>query len=263
MHEKPIYLDYNATTPVDHEVAAAMQPYLSDYFGNPSSSHSYGFETRKAVKSARSQIALLLNCHSDKIVFTSGGTESNNYAIKGTAYKLRNKGNHIITSTIEHPAVLEVCSYLEKEGFRITYVPVNTAGMIDLEQLEKSITKDTILITVMHANNETGTIQPVSLISKMARLRNIIFHTDAAQTVGKINTDIQQLGVDLLSIAGHKFYGHKGIGALYIRSGIEPEKLIHDTDHGKNRRAGTENVMEIVELGKACEIAKRDLRNNC
>jgi cysteine desulfurase len=262
MHEKPIYLDYNATTPVDHEVAAAMQPYLSDYFGNPSSSHSYGFETRKAVESARSQISLLLNCCPDEIVFTSGGTESNNYAIKGTAFKLRNKGNHIITSTIEHPAVLEVCSYLEKEGFRITYVPVNAAGMIDLEQLEKSITKDTILITIMHANNETGTIQPVSIISKTARSRNIIFHTDAAQTIGKINTDIQQLGVDLLSIAGHKFYGPKGIGALYIRSGIEPEKLIHGAGHEKNRRAGTENVMEIVGLGKACEIAKRDLKKN-
>jgi len=259
VHAKPIYLDYNATTPVDHEVAAAMQPFLSDHFGNPSSLHQYGLTTREAVESARQKVASLLNCHPDEIVFTSGGTESNNYAIKGIAYKLRSKGNHIITSAVEHPAVLEVCSYLEKEGFRITYNPVNDAGIIDLEQLEKSITKETILITIMHANNETGTIQPVSLISKMARSRNIFFHTDAAQSVGKINVDVQQLGVDLLSIAGHKFYGPKGIGALFIRSGIILEKLIHGADHEKNRRAGTENVLEIVGLGKACEIAKRDL----
>lgn len=262
MQTKPIYLDYNATTPVDPEVAAAMQPFLSDYFGNPSSSHQYGFETRKAVESARSKVATLLNCNHDEIVFTSGGTESNNYAIKGTVYRLRDKGNHIITSVIEHPAVMEVCSYLEKEGFTITYIPVNTEGIIDLELLEQSIAKDTILITIMHANNETGTIQPVSQIADLARSKNIIFHTDAAQTSGKINVDVQQLGVDLLSLASHKLYGPKGIGALFIRSGVTLEKLIHGADHEKNRRAGTENVMEIVGFGKACEVAKRDLEQH-
>ncbi|KPK87929.1 MAG: selenide, water dikinase [Bacteroides sp. SM23_62_1] len=258
MDKKTIYLDYNATTPVDPEVAAAMQPYLFGHFGNPSSSHQYGFEARKAVESAREKIALLLNCNHDEIVFTSGGTESNNYAIKGIAYALRDKGNHIITSAIEHPAVLNVCSYLEKYGYAVTYVPVDTFGIIDLERLEKSIRKGTILITIMHANNETGTIQPVEQIAELARSRKIFFHTDAAQTTGKISVDVQKLRVDLLSLAGHKLYGPKGIGALYIRSGIDLEKLIHGADHEQNRRAGTENVMEIVGLGKACEIARRD-----
>lgn len=261
MQTKPIYLDYNATTPLDPEVAAAMQPFLSDYFGNPSSSHQYGFETRKAIESARLKIAGLLNCDQDEIVFTSGGTESNNYAIKGTAYKFRDKGKHIITSAIEHPAVLEVCLYLEKEGFSVTYIPVSGAGIIDLDFLEKSITNETILITIMHANNETGTIQPVQQIAELARSRNITFHTDAAQTAGKISVDVQQLGVDLLSLAGHKLYGPKGIGALFIRSGIMLEKFMHGADHEKNRRAGTENVMEIIGLGKACELAKRDFES--
>jgi cysteine desulfurase len=262
MQKKPIYLDYNATTPVDPEVAEAMKPFLTDFFGNPSSMHLYGFEARKAVESARINVASLLNCVPDEIVFTSGGTESNNFAIKGIAEELQGEGRHIITSAIEHPAVMEVCAYLEKTGFSITYIPVNSYGIIDINQLKEAIQNNTILITVMHANNETGTIQPIAEIAHLARSKKIVFHTDAAQSVGKIKVDVRQLGVDMLSLAGHKLYGPKGIGALYIRSGIMPRKLIHGADHERNRRAGTENVMEIAGLGKACEIAERDLDKN-
>ena len=259
MQEKPIYLDYNATTPVDPGVAETMRPFLTDYFGNPSSSHVYGFEARKAVESARISVASLLNCAPDEIVFTSGGTESNNFAIKGIAEEFQKKGRHIITSAIEHPAVLEVCAYLEKNGFRVSYIPVHPSGIIDIARLREAIMDDTILITVMHANNETGTIQPIAAIADLARSKGIVFHTDAAQSVGKIKVDVRQLGVDLLSLAGHKLYGPKGIGALYIRSGMLPVKLMHGADHERNRRAGTENVMEIAGLGKACEIAERDM----
>ncbi len=257
-----IYLDYNATTPIDKEVAEAMQPYLDKYFGNPSSSHSYGIETKKTVEKARKQVANLINCKPSEIIFTSGGTESNNYAIKGIAYKNEQKGNHIITSTIEHPAVLEVCRYLETKGFNISYIPVNENGIINLTELEDAITPETILISVMHANNEIGSIQPIKEISEIAKKHNIIFHTDAAQSIGKHPADVQELGVDLLSIAGHKLYAPKGIGALYIREGIQLEKLIHGANHELNMRAGTENVLEISGLGKACEIAKRDLEKN-
>ena len=262
MQEKPIYLDYNATTPIDPEVAETMKPFLTDYFGNPSSSHLYGFEARKAVEFARLKVASLLNCAPDEIVFTSGGTESNNFAIKGIAEKLQDKGRHIITSVIEHPAVLEVCTYLEKSGFQVTYLPVHPSGIVDINQLHEAIQDDTILITVMHANNETGTIQPIEEIAHLAKSKKIVFHTDAAQSVGKIQVDVRQLGVDMLSLAGHKLYGPKGVGALYIRSGILPGKLMHGADHERNRRAGTENVLEIAGLGKACEIAERDLEKN-
>lgn len=262
MQGKPIYLDYNATTPVDQGVAEAMKPFLTDSFGNPSSYHFYGFEARKAVESARTKVASLLNCNADEVVFTSGGTESNNFAIKGIAEEFHKKGRHIITSAIEHPSVLEVCTYLEKAGFRVTYVPVHPSGIIDISKLREAIKDDTILITVMHANNETGTIQPIADIADLARSRDIVFHTDAAQSVGKIKVDVRLLGVDMLSLAGHKFYGPKGVGALYIRAGILPVKLIHGADHERNRRAGTENVMEIAGLGKACEIAERDLEKN-
>jgi len=262
MLAETIYLDYNATTPVDPEVAEIMKPFLTSCFGNPSSSHSFGLEARKAIESARKSVASLINCFPEEIVFTSGGTESNNFAIKGIAEKLQDRGRHIITSAIEHPAVMEVCTYLEKKGFHVTYVPVNPSGIIDISKLRKAVRKDTILITVMHANNETGTIQPIPEIAQVAKSHNIVFHTDAAQSIGKINVDVRQLGVDLLSIAGHKFYGPKGIGALYIRNGIMPAKLIHGADHETNRRAGTENVMEIAGLGKACEIAERDLEKN-
>lgn len=258
----PIYLDYNATTPIDREVVEAMRPYLEEYFGNPSSSHWYGIQAKKAIEKARKQVATLLNCQPDEVIFTSGGTESNNYAIKGSAFANRHKGNHIITSTIEHPAVIEVCKYLEVNGFEVTYIPVDEFGLVHVVEVEKAITPQTILITIMHANNEVGTIQPIPEITKLARQHGIIVHTDAAQSVGKIPTIIDELDVDLLSVAGHKLYAPKGIGALYIRHGTHLERLIHGADHEQDRRAGTENVLEIVGLGKACEIAKRDLGKN-
>ena len=257
-----IYLDYNATTPIASEVAEAMKPYLDQYFGNPSSSHSYGIETKTAVEKARKQIADLINCYPDEIVFTSGGTESNNYAIKGIALANKNKGNHIITSKIEHPAVIEVCKYLEKNGFEISYVEVDEFGIVNPKDVDKEVKPSTILISIMHANNETGSIQPIAKIAEIAKKHNIVFHTDAAQSLGKIEADVTKLGVDLLSIAGHKLYAPKGIGALYIKRGIKLEKLMHGADHEQNLRAGTENVLEIVGLGKAAEIAKRDLESN-
>ena len=257
-----IYLDYNATTPVDREVVDAMQPYLSTYFGNPSSAHSFGTETKIAVENARKQVAAIINCKPNEVIFTSGGTESNNYAIKGFAYANEHKGKHIITSTIEHPAVTEVCKYLENKGFHISYIPVDEFGLIQLDELEAAITPQTILISVMHANNEIGTIQPISEIGEIARKYHIAVHTDAAQSVGKYTVNVREMGVDLLSIAGHKLYAPKGIGALYIREGVALEKLIHGADHEQNKRAGTENVLEIVGLGKACEIAHRDLNKN-
>ena len=257
-----IYLDYNATTPVDREVVNAMQPYLNEYFGNPSSVHSYGAEAKSAVENARKQVAALINCHPGEIIFTSGGTESNNYAIKGFVYANENKGNHIITSSIEHPAVTEVCKYLETKGFDITYLQVDEFGLISLKDLESAITPRTILISIMHANNEIGTIQPIQEIAEIAHRHKIIFHTDAAQSVGKYPVDVTETGIDLLSVAGHKLYAPKGVGALFIRDGIVLEKLIHGADHEQNKRAGTENVSEIVGLGKACETAQRELSKN-
>jgi len=258
----PIYLDYNATTPIDKEVAGAMKPFLDELFGNPSSSHEFGIRTRKAVETARNQVAGLIGCLREEIIFTSGGTESNNFAIKGVALANRHKGNHIITTSIEHPAVIEVCRYLASNGFRITYLPVDEFGWVDPDNVKKAITSETILITVMHANNEVGTIQPVDEIGEIAKSHSILFHTDAAQSVGKIPVDVNRMKVDLLSIAGHKLYAPKGIGALYVRKGVKLEKLIHGADHEMNRRAGTENILEIAGLGKACEIAKRDLELN-
>jgi cysteine desulfurase len=258
----PIYLDYNATTPHDPAVMAAMQPYLTEYFGNPSSSYLYGIQSKEAVENARKQVASLLHCDPSEIVFTSGGTESNNYALKGVAFHYRHKGNHIITTQIEHPAILEVCKYLEKNGFEITHVPVNEYGIVRVSDVEAAITSKTILITVMHANNEVGSIQPIADIADLAKNRGILIHTDAAQSIGKIPTDIRSLGVDLLSIAGHKVYAPKGIGALYIRGGVKLNAIIHGAGQEQRRRPGTENVLEIVGLGKACEIAKRDVKNN-
>ncbi len=252
---KPIYLDYNATTPIAPEVADAMLPYLKGFFGNPSSAHFYGRQSKEAVDKARSQIALLLNCNANEIIFTSGGSESNNYALKGYAFANQDKGNHIITSAIEHPAITEVCKFLETKGFEITYLPVDKTGRVQLADVKKAIRKDTILISVMYANNEVGTLQPISEISKLAKEYNIVVHSDCAQAVGKVPVNIQELGVDLLTVAGHKLYGPKGIGALYIRKGIKLEKLIHGADHELNLRAGTENVLEIVGLGKASELA--------
>lgn len=257
-----IYLDYNATTPIDEEVAQTMRPFLDIYFGNPSSIHEYGVLAKKAVEKARTQVADLLNCNADEIVFTSGGTESNNYAIKGVAFQNQHKGNHIITSSIEHPAVIEVCKYLKIFGFEISYIEVDEFGMINPEMVEKAIKPQTILISIMHANNEVGTIQPISEIAKIAKKHNIIFHSDAAQSIGKIDCNVQSLGVDLLSVAGHKFYAPKGIGALYVKRGTKLQKQMHGADHEQNMRAGTENILEIAGLGKAAEIAKRNLAKN-
>ena len=252
-----IYLDYNATTPVDPLVAEAMRPYLDENFGNPSSIHEYGRTTRMAIELSRKQLGAFLGCNPDEVIFTSGGTESNNYALKGVASALRSKGNHIITSSIEHPSVTEVCKYLERSGFSITWLPVDEYGMVNPADVENAITSRTILVSIMHANNEVGTIQPIKDISRITSQKGIIFHTDAAQTCGKIDVRIDELGVDLLSVAGHKLYGPNGIGALYIRRGTQIEKLIHGADHEMNRRAGTENVMEIVGLGKTCDSSVR------
>ncbi len=249
-----LYLDYNATTPVDPAVADAMLPFMQSRFGNPSSIHEYGTLAKMAVEEARSQVARLLNCFPDEIIFTSGGTESNNHAIKGTAFALRQWGNHIITSVTEHPSVIEVCRFLEQNGFRVTWLPVDETGRVNPGLLEKSITPATILITVMHANNETGTIQPVEEIGAIAARHGIVFHTDAAQSTGKIPVDVRAMNASLLSVAGHKLYAPKGIGVLYIRRGITLEKMMHGADHEQNLRAGTENVISIVGLGKACEI---------
>jgi cysteine desulfurase len=259
---KPIYLDYNGTTPHAPEVVAAMRPFLDVEFGNPSSSHWYGIAPKQAVESARKQVAGILNCRPQELFFTSGGTESNNHAITGTARALRARGNHIITSAFEHPAVLEVCRYLEKDGFETTFLPVTADGLVDPAEVEKAIRPATILISIMHANNEVGTIQPLAQISQIAKEHGIVMHTDAAQSVGKIPTDVQDLGVDLLSVAGHKVYAPKGIGALYIRPPLKPEKFCHGAGQERGWRAGTENVLEIVGLGKACEIAARDLQRN-
>lgn len=253
-----IYLDYNATTPIDPEVAEAMMPYLTQYFGNPSSSHLYGQQTRQAVDQAREHVANLLYCQPDEIIFTGSGSEANNQAIKGVAEAQHNNGNHIITSRIEHPAVLQPCHYLEERGYEVTYLPVDNQGLVDLGDVRDAITERTILITIMHANNEVGTIQPVQEIGALARSKGILFHTDAAQSVGKIPVQVDALNVDLLSVAGHKLYAPKGVGALFVRSGIQIPPLIHGAGHEQGRRAGTENVLEIAGLGKACEIAHRD-----
>ncbi|OGP54495.1 MAG: cysteine desulfurase NifS [Deltaproteobacteria bacterium RBG_13_52_11] len=257
-----IYLDYNATTPIDKSVADAMLPYIQGNYGNPSSSHDYGIAAQKAVESAREQVASLLNANPKEIVFTSGGSESNNMVIKGVAYSFRERGNHIITSQIEHPAVLNPCKFLEKNGYEVTYLPVDGFGTVNPEDLAKAITSRTILVTIMHANNETGTIQPISAISRICRKKGVLFHTDAAQTVGKIPTRIDDLGVDFLSVAGHKLYAPKGVGALYIRDGIQIEPLIHGAGHENGRRAGTENVIFNVGLGRACEIASDWITDN-
>jgi cysteine desulfurase len=259
---KAIYLDYNATTPLDPETVEAMRPCLDEVFGNPSSTHIYGLEARAVVEEARGKVAAFLNGRPDEIVFTSGGTESNNHAIKGIAFAHRDRGNHIITSAIEHPAVTEVCHDLEGQGFRVTFLPVDDRGLVDVEALKRAITAETILVTVMHANNEVGTIQPIEEIASLVRGRGIFFHTDAAQSAGKIPVDVESLGVDLLSLAGHKLYAPKGIGALYIRQGTKIGKFMHGAGHERNLRAGTENVLEIAGLGKACETAKRDLDRN-
>jgi cysteine desulfurase len=258
----PIYLDYNATTPIAREVAEAMSPYLHERFGNPSSSHPYGVAAKRAVEHARAQVAGLIGCKPAEVIFTSGGTESNNYAIRGAVFSTRARGNHIITSAVEHPAVIEVCRWLETQGFRVTVLPVDGFGCVDPADLERAVTPETVLVTVMHANNEVGTIEPIVELAGIAHAAGALMHTDAAQSVGKIPVDVDELGVDLLSVAGHKLYAPKGVGALYVRAGTELAKLLYGADHEADRRPGTENVLEIAGLGAACEVAGRDLARN-
>jgi cysteine desulfurase len=259
---KPIYLDYNATTPLTSEVISAMLPFLEEHFGNPSSTHPYGQVTHKAVEKARAHVARLIQAKAEEIIFTSGGTESNNLAIRGLAKTLGGKGNHIITSAIEHPAVTEVCQVLANHGFEITTLPVDSCGKVSPSDLEAALKPDTILVSVMHANNEVGTIQPIKNLAALAHEAGALFHTDAAQSAGKLPVDVIALGVDLLSIAGHKLYAPKGVGALYIRKDVQLEKIIFGAGQEHGLRPGTENVLEIVGLGQAAQQAGRDLENN-
>jgi cysteine desulfurase len=253
-----VYLDYNASTPIDPAVAAAMRPFLEDHYGNPSSGHWASIGAKAALEIARGQVAALLGCHNDEIVFTSGGSEANNLALKGVFFALRDKGDHIITTRIEHPAIIEPCRFLERLGAQVTYLPVDRTGRIDPADLRQAITPRTVLVSVMHANNEVGTIEPIEDCARIVRQHGVLFHTDAAQSVGKIPTDVNELGVDLLSIAGHKLYAPKGVGALFVRRGVRLEPLIHGAGHEGGRRAGTESALLAVGLGKACELA-RDL----
>jgi cysteine desulfurase len=261
---EPIYLDYNATTPLDPAVVEAMLPYLRQHFGNPSSSHSYGKFTHDAVDRARGQVATLLGAQPDEIVFTSGGSEASNHAIKGCVFSSlrdlsRARDIHIITSAVEHPATREPCEFLKRLGCRLTIVPVDRFGRVDPDAVRKAIDRRTILITIMHANNEVGTLQPIREIAAIAHERGVLLHTDAAQSVGKMAVNVAELGVDLLTVAGHKLYAPKGVGALYVRRGVKLEPLIHGAGHENGRRAGTENVPYIVGLGTACELARQSL----
>ncbi|MEA3429052.1 MAG: cysteine desulfurase family protein, partial [Thermodesulfobacteriota bacterium] len=256
-----IYLDYNATTPIAPEVTNAMMPFVREEFGNPSSSYSLGIRAKQALEKARGQVAKLLGCESGEIVFTSGGSESNNMALKGVALSLRSRGRHIITTAIEHPAIFNPALFLMENGWDITFLPVNRSGSVDPDDVKKAIRKDTVLISVMHANNETGTIQPLQEIGRISREHGIFFHTDAAQSIGKIKTDVNDLCIDFLSVAGHKLYAPKGLGALYIRNGIEIVPLIHGGGQENGRRAGTENVILNVALGEACELAGKHLKD--
>jgi cysteine desulfurase len=254
-----IYLDHAATTPVKPVVMDAMIPYFTEHFGNPSSIYGMARESKKAIETARAQVAKALGAVPDEIYFTSGGSESDNWAIKGIAFANRKKGNHIITSAIEHHAVLHTCQYLEKEGFSVTYLPVDSSGLIDPQELEKAITDKTILISIMYANNEIGTIEPVAEIGAIAKKHKIYFHTDAVQAIGNVPIDVKAQNIDLLSLSAHKFYGPKGCGALYIRKGVKIDNLIHGGGQENRRRAGTENIAGIVGLGMAIELATVDI----
>ena len=252
---EPIYLDYNATTPLDPAVVDAMEPYLREHFGNPSSDHLYGYRARSAVNNARERLAALLQVEPDEVVFTGGGSEANNLAIKGIAYTRRDRGNHIITSAVEHPAVINTLHYLQQEGYRVTVLPVDPNGQVDVGQVADAITPETILISIMHANNEVGTTQPIRAIAEIAHARNVLVHTDAAQSVGKIPVVVPDLGADLLTVAGHKLYAPKGVGTLIVRRGLRLEPLIHGAGHEGGYRAGTENVPYLVGLGQAATLA--------
>ncbi len=253
---REIYFDYNASTPIDPAAAAVMRPLLEEGYGNPSSGHWASARAKAALECARGQVAALLGAEADEIVFASGGSEANNLALKGLFFRRRDRPSHIVTSQIEHPATLESCHFLERLGAKVTYLPVDGTGLIDPGDVRNAITKDTFLISIMHANNETGTIQPVTEIARIAREHGIPLHSDAAQSIGKIPARVDELGVDLLSIAGHKLYAPKGVGALYIRRGIAIEPLIHGAGHERGRRAGTESALLAAALGKACEIAE-------
>ena len=254
---RKIYLDFNASTPIAPEAVEAMRPFQSDHYGNPSSLHWAGMPAKDAVEKARGQVAGLLGCDPTEMVFTSGGSESNNHAIKGIFFAHRDRGDHIITTAVEHPATIHPCRFLETLGAKVTVLPVDRFGMVDPDDVRQAITSRTILITVMHANNEVGTIEPIPMISAIAREAGVSFHTDAAQSVGKISADVEELGVDLLSVAGHKVYAPKGIGALYIREGTKIEPFVHGAGHEAGRRAGTENVLLAVALGAACDTARK------
>jgi cysteine desulfurase len=252
----PIYLDYNASTPIEPAVATAMRPLLEEAYGNPSSGHWASVPAKAALENARGKVKALLGCASDEVVFTSGGSEANNLALKGLFFGRCDRPLHVITSQIEHPATLEPCRFLERLGAKITYVRVDGSGLVDPDEIRRAITRDTFLISIMHANNEVGTIQPIAEIATIAQEHGIPLHTDAAQSVGKITTKVDELGVDLLSVAGHKIYAPKGIGALYVRRGIQIEPLIHGAGHERGRRAGTESALLTTALGAACEIAQ-------
>lgn len=259
---KDIYFDNAATTKIDEEVLKESLPYLKEFYGNASSIYKIGRESRKAIEESREKIAKILNCESSEIYFTAGGSESDNTAIKGIAKAYKNKGNHIITSKIEHPAVLETCKELEKEGFQVSYISVDENGIINLEELKKAINSNTILISIMFANNEIGTIQPIKEIGKIAKENDIIFHTDAVQAVGSVRIDVKDLNIDSLSLSGHKIYGPKGIGVLYVRKGVNFKKYISGGHQERGKRAGTENVFGIVGIGKAMELAYSNLEEN-
>lgn len=256
------YFDNAATTKVKREVLNEMIPYFETEYGNPSSMYSIGRSAKRAINNSREKVAELINCDANEIIFTGSGSESDNLALKGIARANKNKGNHIITSKIEHHAVLDSCKTLENEGFKVTYINVDENGIIDLQELQNSISKDTILISIMFANNEIGTIQPIEEIAKIAKKNNILFHTDCVQACGNIPIDVKKMGIDLLSLSGHKLNGPKGIGALYVRTGIDIKKIIDGGQQEKGKRAGTENVPGIVGLGKACEIANKNINNH-
>ncbi len=263
---QPIYLDYNATTPLDPAVVEAMLPYLRTHFGNPSSSHAYGKAAHDAVEGARTEVAALLGAASDEIVFTGGGSEASNLALQGVVFARARglfarwaAGAHIITTAIEHPATLQPCAFLKRLGCRVTVLPVDRHGLVDPDAVRKAIDRRTVLVSVMHSNNEVGTLQPVREIAAVARERGVLVHTDVAQSLGKVPVDVNELGVDLLSVAGHKLYAPKGVGALYVRRGVDLEPLIHGAGHESGRRAGTENVPYLVALGTACRLARASL----